>query len=537
MNGLSSVINKKTALQFILLMILSVFTVLVSGIIKFGGVPEYSAFGYIIRTGFMFIMFAAMWVIPEFLNKLSGIPLFGICCWNRKSIFITAAILFAFRIPYLIAFFPGVSNFDAITQLHDFFNGMNPVLVGQKEIMVLLDDRHPVFDTIVFGGLASIGKAVHNMNLGFFLFTFLQTTLCAIGFAMILCYMEKLKVPHIYRLLGFLFLALSPFIGLFMMSMMKDAFFGMFFIFYFLVYVKICLEEDSDNKGGWIALIVLSIFLALSRKAGVYQAILYNVGLLLSANARKNLKLLVVSIAAPAIVIFVLLQGIIFPATHIISGGAFFRQEKYGFLIQQTAKAVLDHPDEISDEDRQIINNVCDYELIDDHYDLNSIDPIKGIFRGEEVSDEDINAFLGLYARYAIKYPVSYLLAYFGVNGFYFSPKATIGVFQGVMENDLGIYNPESLSAIKDKIMGLSEKLMFNGKNLFFNMAMYVFWIPVISLFRIIYYGKKERMCALIPIFINILFLSFCPVALDRYAICQFYVAPLVFGLGACYDC
>lgn len=520
-------INKRVVFQIIAIAILSVFTVIVSGIIKDNGHLSYTIPGFILRAGFMFVFFAVMWIVPSFLNKIPDLELFNLCKWEKKSIILTSIVLFVIRIPYLIAYYPGISNHDCIDQLGDFFNGMDAS-------GVFLYDHHPVFDTLVFGGFVSIGNPIHNLNVGFFIYALVQMVFCCIGFALLLGYMDKLGFPRIYMLIGLIYYAFVYFIALYEMSMIKDAFSGVFFIFYYLVYTALCTEKEENNKKLWIILILLSLFLALTKKVAMYQVILYSAGLLICGGVRKKLGYVIASAIIPFIVISVLLQGVVFPATHVKSGGADSQLEIYGLLFHQVAKYSLDYPDEVSEEDKELIDKIIVYDSIPENFDFNTIDPIKGIFRGEELSRENLSDFMKLYFKYFIRHPYSFISSFFGINGFYFSPKSRIGVFSLVMENNMGIKNPESLEPFRNTIMYFWDKIALNGKNLLLNMVFYVFWIPVISLLRTVYYKDNRGIAALIPLIVNILFLSICPVALDRYAIPQFYAFPVALAIGGC---
>ena len=199
--------------------------------------------------------------------------------WNVRSVILTAILLFVLFLPYLIVFYPGVASKDTYNQIKDFITGTMPIEInwnaGEPMISCFLNDHHPVLDTLIFvfftefvGGLA--GGAAR----GAFIYSCLQTALTALAMSLMLCRMEKLGIPYLYRKAGVLFLGLSPFVALYAIGMTKDSIYSLIFIFYYLVYVLIIREEATNGRMLW--LILLSVLLAATKKTGVYFVLLCN---------------------------------------------------------------------------------------------------------------------------------------------------------------------------------------------------------------------------------------------------------------------
>jgi hypothetical protein len=163
------------------------------------------------------------------------------------------------------------------------------------------------------GGLA--GSAAR----GVMIYCGLQTALTALFMSVMLCRMEKLGMPYLYRKAGVLFLGLSPFVALYAIGMLKDSVYSLLFIMYYLVYVVIIREEATSGRMLW--LILLSVLLALTKKTGVYFVILCNIALLFVPGVRRRWAEWLASWTLPAVLLLVLLPKVVFPMFAIFPGG------------------------------------------------------------------------------------------------------------------------------------------------------------------------------------------------------------------------
>jgi hypothetical protein len=203
--------------------------------------------------------------------------------------------------------------------------------------------------------------------------------------------------------------------------------------------------------------------------------------------------------------------------------------------IQQTARTVRDHADEITAEEREVINSVLDYDTMAKSYDPLISDPVKTTshFRDGGVMNY-ARVWLGMF----FKYPISYLEAAIGQSYGYYAFTPDQALHAGNWNCGMTIFNwvkdprfsadftcdyvdaLENVRVFLDDWAKLWHQLPLLG--LTDMKAVYTWLIVLVGLAMI----RKKRRLALIPVFaciLNILlccaspvndcFRYFCPIA------------------------
>ena len=442
-------------------------------------------------------------------------------------------------LPYLIVFYPGVASKDTYNQIKDFITGTMPIEInwnaGEPMISCFLNDHHPVLDTLIFvfftefvGGLA--GGAAR----GAFIYSCLQTALTALAMSLMLCRMEKLGIPYLYRKAGVLFLGLSPFVALYAIGMTKDSIYSLIFIFYYLVYVLIIREEATNGRMLW--LILLSVLLAATKKTGVYFVLLCNLVLIFVPGVRRKWAEWAASWVLPAVLMMVLLPKVLFPMFAIFPGG---KQESIGFTMQMTAKIWLDHKDELSFQEQKVIGDVMDLDKVEESYSGKNYDEVKKLFN-YSATDQQLSAYKRLWLQLFIRYPLSGINALFGTAGGFFTPTESIRVYYEFPTGEyVKIQNSPRFTHLREAVQTVYQWLCkLPGTDFFMQCVLYMWWLPLAVLIRAIllpdFEGKRMKtLGCLIPIAVSVLVLWVSPYAMARYGLPQLYTLPLVMGLGS----
>ena len=533
-----------------ILLILSVFTVLVEHVRASDGLRISSATEIItsimqvlIYTGmFLLAVRALRWSDRKAIGKDKGEQhLFF--CWNRRSVVFTALLLTGLYLPWLAIFYPGVASFDTVNQIKDYVTGTMPIEIswnpGEPTVSCFLNDHHPVADTFLFTFFTEhLGGFLGSAAAGTFLYCGLQTVLTAFLMALMLCRMEKLGIPYLYRKAGGLFLGLAPFVGLYVIGMLKDSVYALVFIAYYLLYVLIVLE-GADNRR-MILLVFLSVLLALTKKTGVYFVILCNIPLLLVRSVRQKIAVWAVSWCLPALIVLLLLPRVIFPLCNIYPGG---KQESLGFTMQMVARTYLDHRKEIPPEEAEIINGVMDLEKLEEAYSGYNYDEVKHLYNFG-ASQSQLSAYKRLWLRLFVRYPLSGIKALFGTAGGFFTPTETIRVYYEFPGNEyVPIRNPDSLKPLRESAESVYKWLgKLPGAGLLLQCVLYTWWLPLLVLIRILFgeepsaeggSRQREKLICLIPIAVCVVILWVSPYSMGRYGLPQIYTIPLVMGLGS----
>ena len=452
--------------------------------------------------------------------------------WNRCDILTTAGLLALIYLAYLLVFYPGVCNADTANELRDLITGTDPLPFqwygGLPTVSASLNDHHPVFDTLVFGAFYQIGLWLGSEELGMFLYNLVQIAASALAFSIMLCVMERFDVPLFVRRCGLVFLGGMPFIAMYVICMLKDSLYGVIFVCYFVDYIL--LVKENPSKGRLVRLIVWSLLLALTKKTGVYLVFLADLFLLLAPKLRKKALWILAGAVLPAVLLFVVMGRFLFPALNVYPGG---KQEAIGLPLQQAALVVIEHGDEISEEDREILRNILDYDAIPESYDFDVQDGIKRLFYFDTTSEE-VSEFLKLWLRWLPRYPGTYLKAAVRMTGGYFCLDGKIKTYHAVTQRGPITWDhPEWLKPIQDlAVKKYNQLIRLPGIGLLFRLVIYVWWLPLLVFFFLV--RKKEWLGCLcfLPIILSVGVLLICPYTGSRYTVSQLYVVPMIAALG-----
>ena len=527
---------------------LSVFTVAVEHVRTSGG-WQFSGAQQLLTSGLQAltytIVFILLWKLIARFDKSAEKSAEAddsqkiLCRWNARSVLLTALLLFALYLPYLLVFFPGVGSMDTTNQIKDFITGTMPIEIswnpGEPLISCFLNDHHPVTDTFLFVLFTEgLGRFV-GRTMGVFLYCCTQAAATAVTLSVMLCRMERLAIPYKYRRAGMWFLGLCPFISLYAIGMLKDSVFSLFFVWYFLTYVDICREGAAPGR--LFRLIVLSLILALTKKTGVYLIILSNLALILLSGVRKRFAAWALSFVLPAFIVLMLLPKVIFPLTNIFQGGS---QESLGFAMQMVARTYLDHGEELTDAEIQTIDNIMEVDKIEECYSAYNYDEVKHLFNFY-ATPAQLSDFKQLWLRLFVRYPSSGTKALMGTAGGFFSPTETVRVYYEFAHSDyVQVDNPEVLAPAR-KAFQTWYKWISNlpGIGILFQCVLYLWWLPLISLLRVIVMKRDDAAPAIntilcyVPIAVSVLILVASPYSMGRYGLPQFYTIPLVLGLSS----
>jgi hypothetical protein len=355
--------------------------------------------------------------------------------FSPRRILLRSSIIFLCWLPILIAVYPGILFNDTIIQLAQWFG---EPMYGYSSISAsaAYSDHHPIFLMLVYGATVQAGWALFgNPDAGLFTLVIAEALLTAAAYGFALNYLERIGAPRLLVRVLYIICCAFPLFGWFCAIPVKEtAFSWLYLLFLICVY-----EFGRGLRGGggrfaelrWrLPFIAICLLLALTKKTGVYLVIL--VSLLLIMIYRQQLRTLLVAAALPALTIFLILPRLFFPAFNISPGTPV---EMLGIFYQQTARYVLDNPDDVSDDERQVIDEMFGYDTIAERYNPRNIDPLKGFgfLQGVEAwpTSEQVGRYLEVYLAQGLRHPDAYLRALGSLWSPWFYPQsyAQTGVF------------------------------------------------------------------------------------------------------------
>lgn len=462
---------------------------------------------------------------------------------DKKSLILCSIIIFVCWLPWIIFSYPGNMNYDTVNQIWQYATE-SPTMYTTMGVVVdfRFIDHHPVFDTLIYGLFIDLGNTLGSQNVGLFIFVILQSLMSAAILSLACCYLSKLGVPNILRIIAVFFVALFPPFAQFSATVLKDSLFAPLFLLYFVGCIEIFLSDGKSIKNlkFLASFVVVSMLCILTKKTGLY--IIGISGIVFLISYRSYWKQFLVSVLIPISVCAFLIPTFIYPLIDVSPGG---RQETLGPFFQQTAFYFLEHPDDVTDEEYEVIRSVLRPEEFEKKYDKTFVDPIKNTYN-LDADTKDLVNYIKVWINQGLRHPVTYLKATLQVNARLISPVQEISYYGDTMTqeqydsfeknegySDLSIYKPDKIKEISDKARSAYLGTI-KGSHLLtalFSRGLWGFWIPVFCVFYAFCYQKKS-LIALVPVIISLLFLFISPTSSSRYILPLLYVDLSVIGIA-----
>ncbi len=302
-------------------------------------------------------------------------------------------------LPWILMNYPGSPQIDSTNQLMQYF--------GDADFTA----HHPPLSTYIMGGLMVLGNFIIDVNFGFFLYLLLQTCLGALILSYGLKKLYIMGVQFRYCFIGILFFALTPIFGLFAQWYEKSLLYTEW-ITLFLIYLEDIVRTRECSKKDAAMLIMAGIISSLLRNNGIY-VVLPTVFLLifyLKETSRKRMWFVFINI----ILIFGIVTQILYSSVLGITEGSI--REALNIPFQQTARYVVEYGAEVTEYEREVINEVLDYGALSESYEPGRSDPVKATYK-EDASK--LPEYFKVWFQMFRKHPGVYMSAFLnGANGY-----------------------------------------------------------------------------------------------------------------------
>lgn len=443
--------------------------------------------------------------------------------WEKHPFLFPMVIFFIGWLPYAVVRYPAAMEFDAFYQIQQ-------VLVGP------LRTNNPLLSTLFFGYGFTLGRSLfHSINAGLFFVVICQMLLCAAADAYTMLVLKKKNVSSQILLGVLLVYALSPFIARYTTSIVKDALYSHAVLFLVAALVDIAGCDAAKNRAKLVTLTAAALAVCFLRNNGIIvvcavATVYFGVWVLRQRN--RSTFLLLCSMVLP-LCVYLLFSNVIIPGLGIQKWRT---SEILSVPFQQTARFISSREDLITQEEKEIIDAVLDYEAVKANYNPRLSDPVKSTYRGDE---EALQVYLKYWFGEFLEYPVEYLSATFNNCYGFFYPDAI------EHEDATGIYlhsnwDPGLLA------VSYNDLQQFVVKN-FTTAIRYLESLPIfyplcnvaihVWLFLWMFTSKVKDRCnriAMIPVLASVLTLIFMPTFNwngFRYALPVVISLPFLFGL------
>ncbi len=437
-------------------------------------------------------------------------------------------------IPNTILSHPASIESDVWDSLHQFF--------GWSEFTA----HHPPFFTVLIGWFASFGISLGSINTGFFLWTMLQTLLCAAIMAYVLYTIQLLKAPYWLTILSFLIAALSPYYTSYITTIVKDTPYS----FAVLLYLVELVYLHLDWKQYWKSPVHIGLFFSsniamiLFRHNGKY--ILYVMGIYLlfrcifkkPAFSKKSIAFYGFLLILPLLIANGI-SNIVIHQYHVTVQKGESMREALSIPFQQTARYAKYYGEETPEEEKAIIDTVIDYYALAGVYEPGISDPVKARFQYTATA-KDWAAYFKVWLKQFFRHPMTYFEATLNQNyylvypmqensRFYYSTYVDY-FYDHEFMNNVGAAQTMTFAKANDTRISfykLLHSLPISGA--FSNIAVYNILLMYLIIFAV-HDRQKGFMWITIPVLISNLVVLAGPAIYDniRYALPIVYAMPLV---------
>lgn len=424
-------------------------------------------------------------------------------------------IVWLFRLPWLIAFFPCTTSWDGAIQIRNFYG---------REIFT---NHHPPLVSFFYGNIAWYSNAMGIDNLGMFMIPVIQVLLSSFAVSKGCELLKKLRVPFWMRWCSLLYYAAFTVWCIYDCTIIKDTLYYPFVLLFSIKVIECLIDEETflNKKTNVIILALYGIMLTQVRNNGIYVFVLTL--LFLSFCLKRKRKLIMLVSLLFSLIFIGVLENCIYPAFGVINLED--KVDKYCILFQQTAKYSIEHPNDVTDEEREVLNKLFDYDELPKVYNPYLADWVKNCLRVQEGAEEDPtnSVFAGMRDEYIkvwfaqfCRHPWTYVEAFMECSYGYYYPDLRVykeGYGSYELSHDLLTNRMSDISQIEELrmmrfLLEQLDKLEYvPGIGMLYRCGFYT-WILIAIM---IFFLKDRHYRALVgclPAFVNILICMISPV-------------------------
>lgn len=460
---------------------------------------------------------------------------------KNPFLFTLVVLLVAWGLIALMAY-PAVFMGDTMDQIMQVFNAQQRT------------DDHPVLSTMFTGYLVKLGSMLGSANFGIFLVVITQVVLVALIFAFSVRLLTKVSTNNFFAFLIVWLLALIPSTSSTIILPTKDVLFSAFFVVYVITlfiyfYDRTLFKTEKLGIYHCVAIVLMLLFRYNTLHFVAATLLIYFITIIFSKKSRKQFTMIIV-LGLVSLVVGKGVNSVLVSSFSEVNIGS-DRRKMLSVPFQHTARYIRYHEDEITPEDKKIIDSVLDYDVIKKEYIPYLSDPVNRTHKGEATSEEmsayfklvfreakahPLVAFESLAASHASLFNLNRSMNNYYINGIYLDDPPPKSYVKFV--NDIGLHdNSRSRKWTEDRvdIYRFLDRLPFLSQ-----LNNYGFYLFLLFSMCVIYLRDKKYQYAgvILPCFFLTGTLLLGPITLGyvRYMLPLIFVAPLLAGFFVATD-
>jgi hypothetical protein len=446
----------------------------------------------------------------------------------RSVVAYTASVMLCW-LPILYINGPVIVNIDTVLQLIQGRGSRiwDPMTMQWLDGYVL-QDHHPVLDTLIYVAFDRFGLLLGHEIIGLQILVLLQAIVTAFAVVLSLAWVfSRVTVPGPVQVCCVVFVIVVPTFSTVSTVIVKDSTWAPLFLLWAIAFAEFIYRKQSEMPVSWkfvALLITLAVFAGLTKKTSIYISTGATFLVLMFMSGR--IKTLVATLV-PAVICVVLIPSLLFPAFRIAPGGP---QEPLAMPIQQVTKVLIDHQDELSQDDLQAISKVINVKKAKENWNPMSSDFAKHYGYKPSATKADRSAFEKLWVVLAFRYPGSYIdsISYvrnpFVLGETYYQTGPVKCGWEGAGTNNVRVL-PEFESCTFSAQQNRLGKPFVNAMNrippfsLLGAEVLYVVWVPLLALALVAVRKRWKSLLYFSPVLMQLMVQFMVPSYQNRYTL------------------
>ncbi len=340
-------------------------------------------------------------------NNFTFFHSINVFVFDKHPLLYPFILIVFFWLPYLISFFPGMLQWDAVNALLGYYG------------IIVWSNHHPVIGTLLMGYIMDIGKYFGDDNIGCTIYVMLQFLFLSIVLSYNFVFFNTWRIPYYIRWFALLIFMFHPVFPTFAMTEVKDVFYYVAYLWLLFLFIK-CFERYDKFSGFYI--VIATMFVCALRKEGIILCVLCLVLLLLFKDkVYEEWTNVFNSIIMGCILAMVLSYG----ALLYYNVGRASMTEALSIPFQQTARYIRDYREDITDSEWKILNSVFQNKAnqLGYYYKPDISDPVKE-YVDYNITKKQMTAYFTVWLRCFFRHPECYLSAAFNqMYGYFYIDK------------------------------------------------------------------------------------------------------------------
>lgn len=466
---------------------------------------------------FYMIIFLILIIILErvmVLSQKNHSSSFFYKIFDKHPMLFSFIIIMACWLPYIIIKYPGTPGWDFYYYINNYYH-----------FDKTLTQHFPLCYVFLCVYFIKFGLFIGVPNIGLFLLTLFHTVMMCISFSLVFYYLKKWNVNYKLRLFLLIFYAIMPLFPNYATTIYHDTVYSSLILIYVLLLTDLVLNKNLNIKK-YIIISIISFCLCLSRKNGIY-IVLPTTLVICFKYLYKNKRILKIIILVIPIVLFFISEALFSLKYYKTS-----YLEAMAIPIQSISRYSKYYHDDITEEEKQKINGVLNYDFSQYMYEPNIVDKNRNNSGNYEASPKQIYEFFITWGKLFFRHPVIYIEAVINTNYPLYYPfiNATYTFFEVKEDKNYSTYvnfsKPNFLEEKKDKLKQFNDTLEKIPLIQYINDPGIYSWFLFFMIMMLIK-NKKRYLLPLLPLIATFVCCINAPTILYNTR----YVFPIIFSI------